>query len=98
MTENEINELKEFLQKKLDILIPKKLKWIKDLKIVKIRYNPAIFSGDGSLEITIDATYDYSLVNFSETNVSDMVKKTSTFVKNLANAVEPDKSCYVFWV
>jgi hypothetical protein len=98
MTDNEINELKNFLQKKIDILIPKKFKWIKDLKITNINYVLPIFRGEGSLEITIDAKFDYTLVNFSETNVSDMVKKTSTFVKNLVSTVEPNKDCYVYWV
>ena len=96
MTEEEIEKLKDFLQKKLDILIPKKVKSVKNLKIVNIDYNPPIFRDSGSLEIKIDASFDYSVLDNSE--IQSTVKKTSSFVKNLVNAVEPNKVCYLYWV
>lgn len=96
MTEEEIEKLKDFLQKKLDILIPKKIKSVKNIKIVNIDYNPPIFRDNGSLEIKIDASFDYSMI--SNSDIQSTVKKTSSFVKNLVNAVEPNKNCFLYWV
>ena len=96
MTDSEINDLKLFLQKKIDILVPKKFKWAKQLKIVKINYNPPIFQDGGSLEITLDSEFDHSL-NLPEIPISKKISTVSNFVRNLANAVEPNKSCYIYW-
>jgi len=97
MTENEINELKEFLQKKIDILGPKKIKGLINLQIVDIKFKPGFFDGDGgSLEITVDA--DFNLNDIENLSViSVMIRKTSNFIKNLAYTVEPTRTCYVFW-
>jgi hypothetical protein len=96
MTEEEIEKFKDFLQKKIDILIPKKVKGVKNLKIVNIDYNPPLFRDGGSLEITIDASFDYS--GLTSSDIPNIVKKTSSFVKGLANVVEPNKVCYLYWV
>jgi len=97
MTENEINELKEFLQKKINILGPKKIKELIKAEIVDIEFKSGYRDGDeGSLEITVDS--DFDLNNIENLSViSVMIRKTSNFIKNLAYTVEPNKTCYVFW-
>ena len=97
MTENEINELKEFLQKKINILGPKKIKGLIKVEIVDIIFKSGYFNDDGgSLEITVDADFDLSNIeNLSV--ISDNIRKTSNFIKNLAYTVEPNRRCYVFW-
>ena len=97
MTENEINELKEFLQKKISILGPKKIKGLIKVEIVDVTFTPSYFKDDGgSLDITIEADFDNdNIVDFSV--ISDRVRKTGNFVRNLVSAVEPNKKCYVFW-
>jgi hypothetical protein len=96
MTDNEINELKEFLQKKINILGPKKIKGLIKADIVDITFISGFFDDDGgSLEITVDADFDNNIGNLSV--ISDRIRKTSNFIKNLVSAVEPNKRCYVFW-
>ena len=98
MTENEINELKEFLQKKINILGSKKIKRLIKLEIVDIKFKSGFFEGDGgSLEITVDADFDLNKIE-NLSLIPDMIRKTSNFIKNLAYTVEPTRTCYVFWV
>ena len=92
MTENELQELKNKVQGKIDKMIPKTIPYVEFLHIVKLNFQETKYTR--SLHVKLDGKGNYDHDDYKP----DWVYKSSRMVKNLFQIFLPeDIDVYTTW-
>lgn len=97
MTPEKIEDLKDFLQKKVNLLIPKRLNYVDEIKIISLEFTNESEFREASFDATIKVKYNFGLGSVPYQVINDVVSKSNRLVKNLITAITGVSKVYVFY-
>lgn len=97
MTPEKIEEIKDLLQKKVNVLAPKRLNYVDEIKIISLEFTKEREFREASFDATIKVKYNFGNKNVPYQVIDDTVLKANRLVKNLIIAITGVSQVYVFY-